>query len=434
MDMDQYVNACNDNGVNLDPKALTLIIGYFLAEETHKVSHTVQECVRACARIGVDVSAKDVACVAGVLSADREVRSTGEEKKSDESDMSKEETKQFFAKAFDRVTEGILSNLRNNYELEGEALAWVKEMCHYTVPGGKMNRGLAVIDALRAIVQRPLTKKQLEDAVTLGWCIEYLQAFFLVADDVMDKSQTRRGRPCWYLLPKVKEISINDSFLLESFVFDAIRRRFEKESAARSTQLVNLFLEVTLQTEIGQLHDLTSQPMDAKADLGRFTLKRYRQIVKYKTAFYSFYLPIACGMILGGVTRSEDYSIAKSICCSMGEYFQIQDDYLDCFGDPKVIGKVGTDIQDNKCSWLVVQALARANDSQRATLEAHYGKDDADAVRRVKELYRTLKLEACYLEYEKESYASIMRLISKAKSVPHAVFTSLLDRIYKRKK
>ena len=46
MDMDQYVNACNDNGVNLDPKALTLIIGYFLAEETHKVSHTVQECVR----------------------------------------------------------------------------------------------------------------------------------------------------------------------------------------------------------------------------------------------------------------------------------------------------------------------------------------------------------------------------------------------------
>lgn len=48
-----------------------------------------------------------------------------------------------------------------------------------------------------------------------------------------------------------------------------------------------------LQTELGQLLDLTSQPMDgSKVDLARFTLQRYRLIVKYKTAFYTFYLPI----------------------------------------------------------------------------------------------------------------------------------------------
>ena len=42
---------------------------------------------------------------------------------------------------------------------------------------------------------------------------------------------------------------------------------------------------------------------------------------------------------------------------------------MDCFGDPKITGKVGTDIEDNKCSWLVVQALAKANAEQRALLE-----------------------------------------------------------------
>lgn len=48
---------------------------------------------------------------------------------------------------------------------------------------------------------------------------------------------------------------------------------------------------------------------------------------------------------------------------------QIQDDYLDCFGDPVVIGKAGTDIEDNKCSWLVVQALDHASPEQRSVIE-----------------------------------------------------------------
>ena len=54
-------------------------------------------------------------------------------------------------------------------------------------------------------------------------------------------------------------------------------------------------LQVTRQTELGQLLDLTSQPLDGVIDLSRFTLERYISIVKYKTAFYSFYLPVALG-------------------------------------------------------------------------------------------------------------------------------------------
>ena len=47
----------------------------------------------------------------------------------------------------------------------------------------------------------------------------------------------------------------------------------------------------------------------------------------------------------------------------------LKDDFLDCFGDPAVTGKIGTDIEDNKCSWLVVQALKKATPPQRAELE-----------------------------------------------------------------
>ena len=203
----------------------------------------------------------------------------------------------------------------------------------------------------------------------------------------------------------------------------------------RYVSLLELFHEVTLQTEIGQLLDLTSQPIDGRPDLRRFTPSRHAAIVKYKTAFYSFYLPVACGMILSGIEDPEAFRKAKEICCIMGEYFQVQDDYLDCYGDPKVIGKIGTDIQDNKCSWLVVQALQRSSKKQQELLIESYGKDDEQAVRRVKSLYKDLDLENVYLDYEQKSYERLNILIENVDElIPSAVFRDLLLKIYKREK
>ena len=56
----------------------------------------------------------------------------------------------------------------------------------------------------------------------------------------------------------------------------------------------------------------------------------------------------------------------------MGHLFQVQDDYIDCYGDPSITGKIGTDIQDRKCSWLIVQALQNADESQRKMLHVSY--------------------------------------------------------------
>ena len=139
---------------------------------------------------------------------------------------------------------------------------------------------------LQAIRGDALTEAEARKAAVLGWCIEWLQAFFLVADDVMDGSITRRGQPCWYKIPKVGMTAVNDGFLLQSHLLKLLKRYFGESPSY--LPLLELFNEVTWQTELGQLLDLTSQPPPGVGpiDLDRFTLERYKAIVKYKTAYY----------------------------------------------------------------------------------------------------------------------------------------------------
>lgn len=337
---------------------------------------------------------------------------------------------------FPMLRQELLDSMKIKNEMPDEALQMASSMMDYNVPGGKLNRGTTVLAVLRALKGRELTNTETARAACAGWAIEFLQAFFLVADDVMDDSQTRRGQPCWYKLPEINMIAINDSFLLESFCLEILKNHFGHE--AYYADLLELILNVIQKTEFGQLLDLTSQPLDSaggsKMDLDRFTLERYQKIVKYKTAFYSFYLPVAMGMLMAGIREQSAFDLAVKICCIMGEYFQIQDDFLDCFGDPETIGKVGTDIQDNKCSWMVVQALQRCTPAQRTILENNYGQWDDKKVRKVKELYKTLDLVKVFEEYEQASYKDIQAELDKVTLMPRDVFELLLKKIYKRSK
>lgn len=72
---------------------------------------------------------------------------------------------------------------------------------------------------------------------------------------------------------------------------------------------------------------------------------------------------------------AEAFRQSKTILLEMGNFFQVQDDFLDCFGNPEVTGKIGTDIQDNKCSWLAVVAMQRANVEQKQIMVDCYGKE-----------------------------------------------------------
>jgi farnesyl diphosphate synthase len=200
---------------------------------------------------------------------------------------------------------------------------------------------------------------------------------------------------------------------------------------------------------MGQLVDLITAPED-KVDLSKFNLDRHKTIVLYKTAIYSFYLPVALALLLCGFPvekKSESdpdyYKLAFDILLPLGEYFQIQDDYLDFSAEPELLGKIGTDIMDNKCSWCINTALKYANPMQRTILDANYGRKDADAEARVKEVFHQLRLDKHYEEYEAQAYSRINVLIDAVPEVTspcggavlrRSVFCTFLEKIYKRTK
>lgn len=79
---------------------------------------------------------------------------------------------------------------------------------------------------------------------------------------------------------------------------------------------------MTHQTSHGQLLDLITAPA-GQANLSQYTIDTYMRIVTYKTAFYTFYLPVACGMLLAGITDGAANKLATDICIEMGRYFQV---------------------------------------------------------------------------------------------------------------
>ena len=343
-----------------------------------------------------------------------------------------------FMKICDMLIEDFMEDLPKNYDLPERETEWLRKMFNHTVKGGKMNRGLMVVDAGVAIMGGSLDNTTLCQLAVLGWSIEWLQAWLLVADDIMDSSVTRRGQPCWYkTLGEAWYIAINDAVTIESLINKMIQRHFQHD-ASLCLQLLNLMMETTLQTELGQLSDTLCDILELK-DL---TPERWQLIVTYKTAFYSFYLSVAFAMVMAGVKDQAAFSAARDILIEMGVYFQAQDDYLDCYATPEQLGKVGTDIQDKKCGWLFTKAYHQlASDEQRAFLDEHYGqcKVGSPEEQKIKELYTELGLQKIYADYEQASYDKITALKDsqagatlKAAGVPWKVFETFLGKVYKR--
>jgi farnesyl diphosphate synthase len=94
----------------------------------------------------------------------------------------------------------------------------------------------------------------------------------------------------------VSMVAINDCFMLQSMLFQILKFYF-KDQPSRHLALLDLFLDIKMKTELGQLIDLLTAPAEGPRDLTRFDDEIYRKIVVFKTAHYSFCLPVISSLI-----------------------------------------------------------------------------------------------------------------------------------------
>ncbi|XP_017027424.1 farnesyl pyrophosphate synthase [Drosophila kikkawai] len=339
--------------------------------------------------------------------------------------VSKDESRDFMAVFPDLVRD--ITTVTKTYNCN-DAAKWFAQVLQYNVPRGKKNRGILTVLTYKNLVPaQDLTPENIKLAQYLGWCVEMLQSFFIISDDVMDNSTTRRGQPCWHKVENVGLTAINDALMIENAMYAILKMHFSHLDCY--VALMELFHEITYITTCGQSLD----QLNSNRSVSDFTMENYKAIVENKTAYYSFYLPFAIALHLAGYKDAEAFRQSKTILLEMGNFFQVQDDFLDCFGNPEVTGKIGTDIQDNKCSWLAVVAMQRANAEQKQIMIDCYGKEDPAKVDRVKELYKELGLPSTYATFEEESYNMIKTHIQQtSRGVPHQTFLQILNKIYQR--
>uniref|UniRef100_A0A1B0FQH8 Farnesyl pyrophosphate synthase n=1 Tax=Glossina morsitans morsitans TaxID=37546 RepID=A0A1B0FQH8_GLOMM len=307
-----------------------------------------------------------------------------------------------------------------------DASTWLKKVLEYNILHGKKFRALLTILTYKNLV-KDVTAENLKLAQILGWCLELLQCFLVLNDDIMDNSTTRRGQTCWHRLDNVGLIAFNDSIMVESGIYVLLKKYFSHLDCY--VDLMHMFHEMTFITTCGQSLDM----LNSNKSVSTFTMNTHKAIAANKTSHYTFYFPIAAAMHLAGLKDAEALRQTKMIAMEIGHFYQVQDDFLDCFGKPEVTGKLGTDIQDNKCSWLAVVCMQRANDEQKAVMLECYGKTEPDKVARVKELYKTLGLPNTYANYEQESYNMIKTHIQQtSRGVPQDIFLEVLNKIYQR--
>lgn len=257
--------------------------------------------------------------------------------------------------------------------------------------GGKRIRPVLMLMAYQ------LYKEDVERILPQAAGLETYHNHTLLHDDVMDKADMRRNKPTVHnVWNENTAILSGDAMLILAY------RLMADCPPEKLAEVLRVFTETTMEICEGQQWDMEFETrMDVKVD-------EYVEMIRLKTSVL-----LAAALKIGAYLAdapAEDAQLLYDFGVKMGLAFQLQDDWLDVYGDPKVFGKnIGGDILCNKKTYMLITALEQANEEQRQELERWLEVVDyvpAEKIAAVTALYNEIgvgkrceeKVEAFYAE------------------------------------
>ena len=209
------------------------------------------------------------------------------------------------------------------------------------------------------------------DAFVVARAIELFHNFTLVHDDMMDEANLRRGMPTVHTkYDSNTALLVGDVMLIRAYEF------LQNVQPSYLPKILKIFNKTAREVCEGQQLDMDFSKME------QVNMEQYIHMITLKTSVL-LAASLEIGAIIGGASESNChhlYEFGKKV----GIAFQIQDDYLDAYGDAAIFGKEpGGDIKQNKKTFLLLHALSVANKEQSVALELLLKNDDAQKVDKV---------------------------------------------------
>ncbi len=272
-----------------------------------------------------------------------------------------------------------------------------------------MRQGGKRMRSLLCLIGYGLYKDDLEQALDLAYAVELFHNFTLVHDDIMDEAPTRRGQPAVHAAYDTSSaILTGDVMLIEVY------KRLAQLNYHAPLEMIQIMNTAAKEVCEGQSYDMTFEKKDD------VSLPDYLEMIELKTAVL-LGAAIEMGAKLAGASEVDQVHLRK-YAINSGVSFQLQDDFLDVYGDPEKFGKkVGGDIIQGKKTYLYLRALALMEESDRVGLKDLYTStsiEEEDKVARVRAIFDELFIPN-YCDEAKKAFHDL--------SLSHLEMTSLSE-------
>ncbi len=326
----------------------------------------------------------------------------------------------------DRIA-GLVTEMSDDLAGLGPDAQRFTEYAGQALSGGKRFR--ALFCALGYASLNPELPESLE-LVAAG--LEYFHAAALAHDDIMDKSDTRRGRPAahrHFQSVHESEAWSRDSahygvsaallvgdYLLAGSDLAVARGLAEHANTTHARRARSEFDRMKLDVTVGQYLDIVEEnawPTVAPEN----ALRRAETVVTYKSAKYSIEAPLIIGALLAGADDDFVDSIRR-FALPLGDAFQLRDDLLGVFGDESITGKpVGDDIREGKRTVLIALAMPHLSNDERDLLNTTLGNTNA-SLSQVTEVMRLLEETQARSQVEERINAAFSEAMLALNSIP----------------